>query len=92
MASAVVSLVVSGYGDIILNLLQGDNILDGSDDGTSGDGGSYSNLHLLRDGEGDDDSDDDDMNGDLYHSRGGAAISSVIAASMDSGWVNARRI
>ncbi|GJQ97437.1 hypothetical protein Tco_0008576 [Tanacetum coccineum] len=91
MASAVASLVVSGCGDVILDLLRGGNISDGNDAGTSGDGGSDDDMHLLGDGECGGDGDGNDRNDDLYLLQGGAAISSVIAASMDSGRVNGGR-
>nr|GEV18466.1 hypothetical protein [Tanacetum cinerariifolium] len=66
MASTVASSVVSRCGDVILDLLQGGNISNSGNAGTSGDVSSDDDLHLLRDGEGGGDYDGDNRNGDLY--------------------------
>ncbi|GJT19445.1 hypothetical protein Tco_0878151 [Tanacetum coccineum] len=91
----IVSSLISGCGEVILNLLGGGSMASGIGgyDGTGGSGGSDSDLHLLQDGDGKGDGEDrfDDSDGDLYFLRGSAAISSVIAASMSGGRVNGRR-
>ncbi|GJT79998.1 hypothetical protein Tco_1054340 [Tanacetum coccineum] len=87
MTSVIVSLMVSCYGEVILNLFRGGSIA-GGDDGSDGD------LHLLQHGEGDGDGDGDadDGDGDLYLLRRGASISLAIAALIDGGRVYGARI
>ncbi|GJR26301.1 hypothetical protein Tco_1102533 [Tanacetum coccineum] len=84
----IASAVAFGCGDVILNLLRGGNIKNDGNGGTddSDDGGDVDDSDGGGDdggGGGDDGDSDGAGDGDLPLLRGGAAISSAIAASMD---------
>ncbi|GJS16587.1 hypothetical protein Tco_0411059 [Tanacetum coccineum] len=74
----IASIIVSGYGEVILNLLRGGIIT----------GGDYSDTD---DGHDDDDEGDGGGEGDLHLLRGGAAFSLGIAASIYGKRVNDAR-
>ncbi|GJW35116.1 hypothetical protein Tco_0058036 [Tanacetum coccineum] len=84
----IASAIAFGCGDVILNLLRGGNITNDGNGGTddSNDGGDVDDGDGGGDdggGGGDDGDSDGAGDGDMPLLRGDAAISSVIAASMD---------